>query len=153
MGEDQSGQSTALHGTAGGPTQSTVYAVRRITKQQILPVKAAILAKRQDGKCPLCGKSLTLADACLDHDHFNGRIRGVLCRNCNGIEGKIKNLVVRGKRTNTMEDYLGNIILYWLHHKTDRTGLLHPLHLSDEEKRIKRNTKARKARAKKKKDT
>lgn len=113
-------------------------------------VKQAILSKRQDGKCAICDKRLTLSDACLDHDHYTGLIRGVLCRNCNGIEGKIKNLVTRGRRDMLHKDYLGKIILYWIHHEQDRTGLYHPTHLTDDEKRIKRNTKARKARAKKK---
>lgn len=45
------------------------------------------------------------------------------------------------------EDYLGQVLRYWLHHLEDRTGLLHPTMLTDEEKRIKRNTKARKKRA------
>ena len=121
----------------------------RITRAQIPVVKAAILQKRQDFKCAICKTPVTVSD-CLDHDHYTGVIRGVLCRNCNGIEGKIKNLVVRGKRGMLPKDYLGSLLLYWIHHEVDRTGLLHPLHLTDDEKRIKRNTKARKVRAKKK---
>lgn len=125
----------------------------RITNAQIPIVKRAILEKRQDWKCAICSEPLTtLTNACLDHDHYTGVIRGVLCRNCNGIEGKIKNLAIRGKRKMKQKDYLGKIILYWIMHETDRTGLLHPLHLTDDEKRIKRNTKARKVRAKKKQE-
>lgn len=125
----------------------------RITNAQIPIVKRAILDKRQDWKCAICSEPLAnLTNACLDHDHYTGVIRGVLCRNCNGIEGKIKNLAVRGKRRMLPKDYLGKIILYWILHETDRTGLLHPLHLTTDEKRIKRNTKARKVRAKKKQE-
>ena len=123
----------------------------RISTAQIIQVKAAILTKRQGGKCALCQKPLKLgADACLDHNHSTGLIRGVLCRNCNGIEGKIRNLVTRGRRNMSHEDYLGEVLRYWLFHLQDRTGLYHPMHLSEDEKRIKRNTKARKTRAKKK---
>lgn len=141
-----------MSGAAPNSEERTVFAVRQITKQQILPVKAAILDKRQHGVCPICKERFTLPQTCLDHDHYTGVVRGVLCRNCNGIEGRIKNLAVRGKRKLSMEDYLGNIILYWMYHKIDRTGLVHPLHLTDDEKRIKRNVKARKTRARKKKE-
>jgi Recombination endonuclease VII len=98
----------------------------------------------------LCKKGITVAEGCLDHDHYTGVVRGVLCRNCNGMEGKIKNLAVRGKRALSIMQYLANIVRYWVYHSVDRTGLVHPTHLTDDEKRVKRNTKARKARAAKK---
>lgn len=125
--------------------------MQRIKTSDIPRVKQAILAKRQNFECAICPQKLTVATGCLDHDHSTGLIRGVLCRNCNGIEGKIKNLVVRGRRTLTHKDYLGKIILYWITHEKDQTGLLHPIHLDEEQKRVKRNTKARKVRAAKKK--
>lgn len=122
----------------------------RITTAQIPLVKAQIL-KRQGNKCPCCTKTITVAEACLDHDHFTGLIRGALCRNCNGIEGKLKNLAIRGRRGLSSKQYVANMIRYWILHETDQTGLYHPTHLTEEEKRIKRNAKARKARAAKKK--
>lgn len=127
--------------------------MRRIKQSQIPVVKAAILSKRQDGKCAICQKGMVLKGACLDHDHSTGLIRGVLCNNCNGIEGKIKNLVTRGRRWHSHHDYLGLLLKYWLHHLEDRTNLYHPIHLTEDEKRIKRNVKARKTRAKKKATT
>lgn len=124
----------------------------RLKTKDIPVVRAAILAKRQGGRCAICEEPVTVGTSCLDHDHYSGLVRGVLCRNCNGIEGKIKNLAVRGKRKMLPKDYLGKIILYWILHEQDRTGLLHPIHKTDDEKRVARNTKARKARAKKKKE-
>ena len=124
--------------------------MRRLKVSEVVVVRAAILSKRQDGKCAICQCPLTVATGCLDHNHSTGIIRGVLCRNCNAMEGKIKSAVTRGKRGMTMEDYLGAMLLYWMHHKEDRTGLLYPTHLTTEERRVKINTKARKARAKKK---
>ncbi len=35
----------------------------------------------QDGKCAICGTETTTL--CVDHDHDNGNIRGLLCNNCN----------------------------------------------------------------------
>lgn len=121
--------------------------MKRITTRQIPLVKAGLL-KRQNFKCPICTTTLTIAEACLDHCHDTGRIRGALCRNCNGIEGKIKSLARRGRRTLPKEDYIGMLILYWRHHAVDRTGVLHPLHRTDDEKRLLRNKKARITRAK-----
>lgn len=123
---------------------------RRIKTTEVVLVKKAIY-DQQKGICPLCKTYMaTLSDACLDHNHDTGLIRGVLCRNCNGIEGKIKNLVNRARRGMEFANFLGNVILYWLKHATDQTGLYHPTHKNDEEKRLLRNKRARVARAKKK---
>jgi hypothetical protein len=98
----------------------------------------------------LCPQPISTGEACLDHDHKSGLIRGVLCRNCNGIEGKIFNLANRAKRTLTTKDYLGRVILYWIKHETDHRGLYHPLHRTVEEKRLRTNRKARERRASRK---
>jgi hypothetical protein len=34
-------------------------------------------------------------ERCLDHNHKNGRIRGVLCRGCNSMEGKVHRAFIR----------------------------------------------------------
>lgn len=38
------------------------------------------LFKNQNGKCAICEKEMNLS---IDHNHKNGKIRGLLCRNCN----------------------------------------------------------------------
>lgn len=120
---------------------------RRIKAAEIPLVKQALL-QRQLFKCCLCPEALTIASACLDHNHKTGLIRGALCRNCNGIEGKIYNLANRAKRTMSVMDFLGRVILYWIKHQTDQTGLYHPLHKTVDEKRVATNLKAKKRRAK-----
>lgn len=34
----------------------------------------------QDGKCAICGRKERL---CVDHNHANGKVRGLLCSSCN----------------------------------------------------------------------
>lgn len=121
--------------------------VRRRLKAAEIPVVKAKLLTEQHYTCGLCPETLTVATSCLDHNHRTGLIRGVLCRNCNGIEGKIHNLANRAKRTLTTKDFLGRVILYWIKHETDHTGLYHPTHKSEDEKRERRNLKARTRRA------
>jgi hypothetical protein len=96
------------------------------------------------------GKVKTRYRACLDHDHQTGHIRGVLCNNCNGIEGKIFNLANRAKRMSTAILFLANLVRYWHKHRKPRVGLLHPEHLTSEEQRLQRNKKERTRRAKSK---
>ncbi|WP_188128382.1 endonuclease VII domain-containing protein [Propionispora hippei] len=48
----------------------------------------------QGGVCALCGYPLDLTvgndrNACVDHCHSTGKIRGILCRSCNGAIGKL----------------------------------------------------------------
>lgn len=47
------------------------------------------LVSSQDGVCAVCKEPLT-GVAHIDHDHATGRIRGVLCRNCNVGLGHFK---------------------------------------------------------------
>jgi RNA polymerase subunit RPABC4/transcription elongation factor Spt4 len=119
---------------------------RRLSAREI-PLAKVALVKRQEGKCPLCQDPLPISNACLDHNHKTGLVRGALCRNCNGIEGKVHNLANRAKRNLTTSKWLGYLILYWLKHETDQTGLYHPIHKTADEKRLITNKKAREKRA------
>lgn len=52
------------------------------------------LLRRQDNGCAICGNVMTEgrgADSMVvDHDHFTGKVRGLLCRSCNGALGFFK---------------------------------------------------------------
>lgn len=102
----------------------------------------------QGGKCWLCDIDLSTVTPCLDHDHESGRLRGVLCQNCNGIEGKIHNLARRGKRGKTKVDFLERILRYWNNFSGCPREYIHPTHKTEDEKRLRRNKKARERRKK-----
>lgn len=119
----------------------------RIKISDIPALREKIIAE-QAGKCCLCDIDLKLVVPCLDHDHETGFIRGVLCGNCNGIEGKIHNLVRRAKRQKSKQIYLLNINAYWTKHFLNPRTEIHPTHKTSDEKRLRRNKKARERRKK-----
>ncbi len=43
------------------------------------------------GKCWICGGGSGGKNLAVDHNHDNGRIRGLLCKRCNGILARMKN--------------------------------------------------------------
>jgi len=121
----------------------------RLTLRQVPVVKEHILRVEQDGKCPLCSRGLTVEAGCMDHDHATGRVRGILCRGCNGSEGKIKNAFLRyggGMRTD-MVVFLRALADYIEHHRQNPRRFLYHLHRNEEEKRVLKNTRLRKKRA------
>ena len=85
----------------------------------------------------------------LDHDHSTGAVRATLHRGCNALLGKIENNHKRYGVVN-LAAFTNGVAAYLQYHMTNQTGWLHPTHKSEDEKRIRRNTLARKARATKK---
>ena len=102
------------------------------------------LALLQHGRCALC--QLPLTKPVLDHDHATGAIRGVLHNGCNALLGKVENNYKRYGVVN-LSAFLQGTSAYLQRHTTNVTGHTHPTFRTDDEKRIKRNTKARAARA------
>ena len=66
------------------------------------------LLDSQEGKCKICGNELTAEvsaprarQACVDHDHTTGKVRGVLCSNCNLALGYLKDSVTSARNAVT----------------------------------------------------
>lgn len=121
--------------------------MERLTYKQQTELKSKLL-QEQGYLCMICRNNLrriNQRDVCLDHDHKTGVIRGVLCRGCNGAEGKIINLATRFKKDLTQLQWLRNLLTYLEFHQAPRTEFLHSTYRTEKEKR----DRARKRRAKK----
>ena len=117
-------------------------------KNSEIPVLREQLLKEQNGLCALCLEPIESGKAVLDHDHKSGKIRAVLHRGCNALEGQITNSLPRNLIT---ESRLRNILARLLEYQKTLRPELHPSHKTPEErkeharqKRIKNTRKARK---------
>lgn len=120
----------------------------RITHAKVAEVRAALAAAQQQ-TCPLCQRKFVgkgKVKPALDHDHITGRIRDVLCLNCNGMEGKIFNLARRGYKADP-QAFLDRLGEYWMKHRNAPRPYIHPTHRTENEKRLAKNAKARAKRA------
>ena len=109
--------------TKGGRNVGT----RKVKAKERVPILKDLL-KKQGNVCPICGRDLSQVltrNICVDHDHKTGMIRGALCRNCNGIEGKINNLVNRIYKKPEPEELFKRLLAYWEFHKKNPSGLIH----------------------------
>lgn len=102
------------------------------------------LAEEQGGRCAIC--QLPLSKPVLDHDHVTGAVRATLHHGCNALLGKVENNYKRYGVVN-LAAFLAGTAAYLQKHQTNRTGYFHPTFRTEEQKRERRNTKARAARA------
>ncbi len=68
------------------------------------------MSKAQANACAICGNQETAVSRhgtpmrlAVDHDHSTGQVRGLLCRDCNTILGKVSD---DSNRLRRMADYL-----------------------------------------------
>lgn len=119
--------------------------------KDIPEVKQRIL-KEQGYRCLLCKVDLRRIQSrniCLDHCHKTGFIRGVLCRNCNGVLGKVENLATRAKKDLTHVMWLDHAVGFLKDtSKAPAYDLIHPTFKTEAQKRELRNKKARERRRK-----
>lgn len=120
----------------------------RLTVKALAQWRKDTLAK-QGGKCAVCQLPCTEAAAVGDHCHDTGFMRGVLHRSCNSLLGKVENNFRRYGVPN-LAAFLHGVPAYL---QRPMHEVQYPTHRTDDEKRIARNAKARKARAVKKEQT
>ncbi|ANS06225.1 endonuclease VII [Phage MedPE-SWcel-C56] len=119
--------------------------MRKLKQREIATVRASML-KAQGNKCALCDGALhasALKNPVLDHCHTGGHIRGVLCVNCNAMEGKIKTSANRAKNKMSIDEWLRRLVEYWEKHSVPQVPLLHPTFKTAEEKRVRANKLAK----------
>ena len=128
-------------------------------KAKDVPAYKQGLMEKQGNRCPLCGgslKAITAVNRVLDHNHKTGFCRAVVCRGCNGAEGKILSVISgygkAGDSQHFQLKWLRNLVEYWETHSTPQTDKLYHLHKSPSELREAKNRKARLSYAKKKKE-
>lgn len=108
----------------------------QLTQSKIKDLREEIL-KKQNFKCAICGKELTLENSVLDHQHKqrksdkngvngDGLVRGVICQEDNLSEGKIWNATSRFQGARTPQDridWLRNLIKYY---EQEKYPYIHP---------------------------
>jgi len=52
-----------------------------------------VLFAAQGGSCSICGGGTTKRFLAVDHNHKNGRVRGLLCASCNGALARFRDRV------------------------------------------------------------
>lgn len=120
----------------------------KLKTAQIKAVREQML-KNQGGKCALTGLPLAPDKAVLDHCHKTGHVRGVIHRGVNSLLGKLENNMARYGVSHTELYAMGRGLDAYLRANYFNNPL-HPTHKSEDEKRIRRNTLARKRRVEKK---
>jgi hypothetical protein len=119
----------------------------RILKTSEISLLREEILLEQDGKCAICKCEMTeTSGASLDHQHKTqketigangaGLIRGVLCRNCNVMEGKIWNNSKRFGMHDNIKEWLISLVEYLDKPNYD---IVHPTEKPKEPKVSKRN--------------
>lgn len=122
-------------------------AIRKLKVSETAGVLKQIVAK-QGGVCAICKKGFTAADgAVLDHCHKTGFIRGALHRSCNGGEGKVRIKAQWSHKGVTSDEFLIGLGQYLDIHQKPTYPLIYHSHKTLDEKRLAKNAKARRKRA------
>jgi hypothetical protein len=121
----------------------------QLKSSDISKVRSEIL-EDQHGKCALCNVEITDSTGySLDHQHKlksepcgpdgAGLIRGVLCRACNVLEGKIWNNTQRYMQPKNVQDRIDILLDLVEYYKKGAYPLVHPTEAVREPKVSKRN--------------
>jgi 5-methylcytosine-specific restriction endonuclease McrA len=102
--------------------------------------------QENNGICPVCQELIDLKDAVLDHRHSDGYIRNTIHRFCNTFISHIEN---NQKRNKISPSQLTAILANFQTYVVTTKPILHPTHLSPEERQARTKKRAKARRAKK----
>lgn len=74
----------------------------RLNKYGVTGEEFRRMLKKQGLKCPICTRNIT-KNPSVDHNHLTGKIRGLICNNCNLAMGNAED---SPERLRAMADYL-----------------------------------------------
>lgn len=112
-------------------------------KYKDIPRVKKEITYNQDGLCAICKRQLDMLknrDICLDHNHKTGRIRGVLCRGCNSMEGKVFRAFQRVGLHKQGVDYmrfLKGLEMYYFNYEVTKGNPTNYIHPKFKEKKVK----------------
>lgn len=56
---------------------------KRCKRRGITPKELIDMYERQEECCAICHKHIEISNSAIDHNHYTGEFRGVLCKKCN----------------------------------------------------------------------
>lgn len=115
---------------------------RKIKTKDIKPLRQELL-KQQGYLCAICREVVNEAEAVLDHCHKTGLIRSVLHRGCNAYIGHLENNQLRNRIT---EQRLAMILRNYTAYVQTTKDIIHPTHLTAEERALKTRKRRKKKR-------
>lgn len=98
---------------------------KRITHSKIEELRDKY-AKKQGYRCPLCQRDLRRLRVTLDHCHKTGYLRGALCNNCNGLEGKLTTALRRMDLSGIGPEQLLRNLAAWMSEDQLKRKYIHP---------------------------
>lgn len=104
--------------------------VKKLKNKDINQVREELLEK-QEYKCGICEIDLKNEDNTnrhTDHNHTTGRVRGVLCRRCNLLEGSLSYRFRRSGHVAIETDYLDWLTKHLAYLRAPETDYEHPEH-------------------------
>lgn len=123
--------------------------INRLRPSKLRLYRLKVLVEEQFECCGLCAQPVHPTESALDHDHKTGRIRSVLHLFCNSMLGKIENHLVRTKFPQDRLEVISPAIFKYIN-KDYSSNPYHPSYRTEEEKKARRNQKAKARRQKKK---
>ena len=78
----------------GSPRYKSCFRCHKLNfKYGLTGPEADSMVLAQENKCAICIEPLRpfeAGGACIDHNHKTGKVRGILCHNCNSGIGKLR---------------------------------------------------------------